>query len=33
MIVSLMDKDNPEVRAFRIVDGAISEEPLEVTQD
>ena len=33
MIVSLMDKDNPEVRAFRIVDGTISEEALEVTPD
>lgn len=33
MIVSLMDKDNPEVRAFRIVDGTIAEEALEVTPD
>ena len=33
MIVSLMDKDNPDVRAFRIVDDVITEEPLEITQD
>ncbi len=33
MIVSLLDKDNPNVRAFRIVDGSISEEPLEVIPD
>ena len=33
MIVSLMDKDNPDVRAFRIVNDSITEEPLEVTQD
>ena len=30
IIVSLMDKDNPQVRAFRIVDGAISEEKLQL---
>ncbi len=30
IIVSLMDKDNPHVRAFRIVDGAISEEELQL---
>ena len=33
MIVSLLDKDNPNVRAFRIVDGSISEEPLEAIPD
>ena len=30
VIVSLMDKDNPHLRAFRIVDGEVSEEPIEV---
>ena len=30
IIVSLMDADNPGVRAFRIVDGTISEEELQV---
>ena len=30
IIVSLMDKENPTVRAFRIVDGNISEEELQV---
>ena len=30
VIVSLMNKDNPQVRAFRIVDGEVSEEPIEV---
>ena len=30
IIVSLMDKDRPALRAFRIVDGTISEEELQV---
>ena len=30
IIISLMDKENPLVRAFRILDGTISEEELEV---
>lgn len=29
-LVSLMDEDRPVLRAFHIVDGAISEEPIEV---
>ena len=28
VIVSLEDRNNPDVRAFRIIDGQISEEPL-----
>jgi len=31
-IVSLMDKERPQIRAFRIVDGVISEEELEVEE-
>jgi proteasome lid subunit RPN8/RPN11 len=31
-IVSLMDKERPQIRAFRIVDGVISEEDLEVEE-
>ena len=31
VLVSLMDAD-PVVRAFRITDGAVSEEPIEVVQ-
>ena len=30
IIVSLMDKESPPTRAFRIVDGTISEEELQV---
>ena len=30
VIISLQDKESPVVRAFRIVDGAISEEELQV---
>ena len=30
IIVSLMDKENPTLRAFRIVDGVITEEELQV---
>ncbi len=30
IIVSLMDKDKPHLRAFRIVDCEVSEEPIEV---
>ena len=30
IIISLMSKEDPQVRAFRIVEGAISEEPIEV---
>jgi proteasome lid subunit RPN8/RPN11 len=29
VLVSLADKDKPVVRAFRIVDGEVSEEPIE----
>ncbi len=31
ILVSLMDHDNPVVRAFRIVDGEIAEEEMRVT--
>ena len=30
VLVSLMDEGQPAVRAFRILDGAISEEPIEM---
>jgi proteasome lid subunit RPN8/RPN11 len=30
VLVSLMDEGRPAVRAFRILDGAISEEPIEL---
>ncbi len=30
-LVSLMDVDNPQVRLFRINDGVVTEEPLEIT--
>ena len=30
VLVSLMDEGKPAVRAFRILDGAISEEPIEL---
>ena len=30
IIVSLMDKNSPHVRAFRIIDGEVSEESIEV---
>ena len=30
VLVSLMDEGKPAVRAFRILDGAISEEPIEM---
>ncbi len=30
IIISLVDKQHPVIRAFRIVEGAISEEPVEV---
>jgi len=29
-VVSLQDNENPDVRAFRIVDGQVSEEELEI---
>ena len=29
-LVSLRDKENPDVRAYRIVDGRVSEEELEI---
>jgi proteasome lid subunit RPN8/RPN11 len=29
-VVSLRDSENPEVRAFRILDGQVSEEELEI---
>mgnify|MGYP000875909332 CR=1 FL=1 len=31
ILVSLMDKENPVIRAFRINDGRILEEPVEFT--
>jgi len=31
LVMSLSDRDAPELRAFRIADGAISEEELRVT--
>jgi proteasome lid subunit RPN8/RPN11 len=31
ILVSLADKQNPVVRAFRIADGQVAEEPLTVT--
>jgi proteasome lid subunit RPN8/RPN11 len=31
VLVSLMDEAKPVIRAYRIVDGAISEEPLEAS--
>jgi proteasome lid subunit RPN8/RPN11 len=30
VLVSLMDESQPVVRAFRIVDGAVTEEPIEL---
>lgn len=30
IIVSLTDKENPVVRAFRILDGSVSEEPVHL---
>ena len=30
VLVSLMDESAPVVRAFRIVDGAVTEEPIEI---
>ena len=30
VLISLMDKEHPTMRAFQIVDGVISEEPLDV---
>lgn len=30
IVISLIDKENPEMRAFRIVDGTVSEEELQV---
>jgi hypothetical protein len=30
VLVSLMDPAQPAVRAFRIVDGEVTEEPLEI---
>lgn len=31
ILVSLMDEPNPVVRAYRIIDGVVTEEPLEAT--
>ena len=31
IIVSLQDMDSPQVRSYRIVDGKIEEEPIEMT--
>ena len=31
LIVSLLDKANPDLRIFRIVDGEVSEEPVVIT--
>ena len=30
IVISLIDKENPEMKAFRIVDGTVSEEELQV---
>ena len=30
VLVSLMDELNPAVRAFRILEGAVTEEPIEI---
>ncbi len=32
VLISLMDKQNPEMRAFRIVDGQVSEEELQIIE-
>ena len=32
IIVSLMDDDKPDARAFRIVDGKVTEEPIELEE-
>jgi [CysO sulfur-carrier protein]-S-L-cysteine hydrolase len=31
LIVTLQDRDHPDIRAFRIVDGEVTERPVEVT--
>ncbi|MEX2430786.1 MAG: M67 family metallopeptidase [Dehalococcoidia bacterium] len=31
LLVSLMDKENPDIRVFRIVDGQVTEEPVLIT--
>lgn len=31
LIVTLQDRDRPDIRAFRIVDGEVTERPVEVT--
>jgi hypothetical protein len=32
IIVSLADPERPDVRAYRILDGEISEEPIEIAE-
>jgi len=32
VVVSLQDRDHPEARSFRIVDGQVSEEDLQVSE-
>ncbi|MFQ5861354.1 MAG: M67 family metallopeptidase [Dehalococcoidia bacterium] len=32
LVISLEDKENPVVRAFRIVEGEVTEEPLEIVE-
>lgn len=31
-IVTLQDRDNPDIRAFRIVDGEVTERPVEIAE-
>ena len=31
LVVSLLDKQDPELRVFRIVDGEVTEEPVTIT--
>ena len=33
VLVSTRDPDNQELRSFRIVDGVVTEEPIEVLED
>ena len=32
LLVSLLNRDDPDIRLFRIVDGAVTEEPVVITQ-
>jgi proteasome lid subunit RPN8/RPN11 len=33
LLVSTREPDSPEIRSFRIVDGAVTEEPVRVATD